>query len=572
MIKKIILILLILLVKINAQQLSQSQLDSLYNLYTSLRGINESFQLQTQIEEEPSYRKCGFGIVQEIKNNLSSFSVEQQAILSKILQRPSLPSSIVSPSGFFRIHYSTTGTDAIAYDVNLLAQALDSSYSFEVNYLGYPAPPADGSAGGDDKYDVYVRNLGNLYGQTTSESSVGISSWTSYLEMDNDFPWYSSAVPPKLPIDAAKVTAAHEFHHAIQMGNYAPQGSSSSIRDYDTFFYEITSTSMEEFVFSSVNDYYDYMNDYFRNPERPFKLSDGYSLAIWNIYLKDVFGFDIIKKQWELIPTYTALDAINKSIVEEGSTFGYVLNTFGVWTYYTNSRAISGKYFSEASNYPLIDPTTTVNFSAPSQQYDMSIGTVANYFLKVNLPSNDGTFYSIISNSNVSNAYDSPLPDYDFSFSIYNNINSGDKVLNDKYSTTFNHEDQRYWNNVGILNDIIVYSDSSFIIPDLAKEIYSFPSPFRYSKDFGKGISIAFESNSIGSNDLDFNVYTSSLKLVYSGKAIVERSYIKNSKQYFEFSWDGLDNDKKHLASGVYLFFIKIDSDIKKGKLVIFND
>jgi len=53
---------------------------------------------------------------------------------------------------------------------------------------------------------------------------------------------------------------------------------------------------MEEFVFDSVNDYYAYMLDYFRNTEKAFPLQNGYNLAIWNIYLKDVFGFWHFKK------------------------------------------------------------------------------------------------------------------------------------------------------------------------------------------------------------------------------------------------------------------------------------
>ena len=568
MIKTFILILFISAVQINAQQFNRAQLDSLYDLYTYLRGINPSNKMQVQIESDPSYRKCGMGLVEEIKNNLSSFSVEQQTVLSKILQRPLLPKTLATPGGFFLIHYADTGTDAIGYDVNLLAQALDSSYKFEVNYLGYPPPPSDGSDGGDGRYDVYVRNLGNMYGQTTSENNVGLSRWTSYIEIDNDFiGFYTTG------INAARVTAAHEFHHAIQMGNYAPQSSGSSIRSSDLFFYELTSTSMEEFVFDSVNDYYAYMLDYFRNTEKAFPLQNGYNLAIWNIYLKDVFGFGILKRQWELMPTLSALNCISQSIIENGSDFGVELNTFGIWTYYTNSRNIyPGRYFEEASNYPLIDPTTTVNFSGSSQRYDMTVNPTANYFLKINLPSGDGTFFSIISNSDVQKSVSNPSQIIDFTYTIYNDIVSGIKVLNNNYSVTFSRDNQNFWNNTGILNNIIVYGDSNFTVPNVDKEIFSYPSPFRYSMDNGSGITITFESNTSSRNEMDFNVYSIGMNLVYSAKVTPERSYVKNSKKYFEFTWNGLDNDKKHLASDVYMFFIKIDSDIKKGKLVIFND
>lgn len=566
MIKKILIFILLVVIQVNSQNLKSTQLDSVYNLYLNLRGITQSEKVLKKIEIDPAIRKCGMVLVQQLKSNLSAFSVEQQTLLSKILQRPSLPLSIVSPKGFFRIHYSTSGTDAIAYDVNLLAQALDSAYTFEVGYLGYPPPPSDGSEGGDGKYDVYVRNLGNLYGQTTSENNVSTSRWTSYMEMDNDFSGFYTT-----GINAARVTAAHEFHHAIQMGNYAPENNSSPFRDSDVFFYELTSTSMEEFVFDTINDYYAYMPEYFRNPARPFPSNSGYDLAIWNIYLKDIFGFSIIKRQWELMPTIAALNAINQSIIEKGSSTGLKLNEFGIWTYYTKNRAINGKYFKEAANYPLIDPTTTVNFSGSSQLYNMSLGPTGNYFFQVNLPGSDGTLVSIISNSDIQKAIENPNQTFGFNFTVYNSF-SGSKPINDKYSITFSRQDQNFWNNTGILNDIIVYSDSTLPIPNLQEDVYSYPSPFRYSQFGSRGIKIAFTSDKNTRNEIYFNVYSTNMQLVYQKNVTIERSYVKNSKNYFEFSWDGLDLDNKHLASGVYLFFIKIDSDIKKGKLVIFND
>ena len=569
MIKSLITIIIISIwINVSAQDYNKSKLDSMYTLYTSLRGVSTEFNLQVQIESEPEIRKCGTFLISQIKNNLGNFTTEQQLVLYKILQRPDLPLSIVSPSGYFRIHYTNSGTDAIKYDINLFALALDSSYNFEVNYLGYLPPPSDGSAGEDDKYDVYVRNLGNLYGQTSSENKVTTSSFTSYMEVDNDFAGFYTT-----GINAARVTAAHEFHHAIQMGNYAPQTGSSPIREDDIFFYEITSTAMEEFVFTSVNDYYGYMASYFRNPATPLPLNNGYNLAIWNIYLKDLYGFDVLKRQWELMPTISALDAINRSIIEHGSNLGAALNLFGIWTYYTGSRSINGQYFEEAANYPLITATAVVNFQ--DSPYQMSLGPTANYFLKVNLLTGDGTFMSIVTNSDIQQAYQTitnPSLAFSFTYSIYDNNHSGNKIISNKYSATFSKEGQANWYNSGILNDIVVYTDSATTVSGIDGETFVYPSPFRYSVSSYQGITIAFESGDLISNEIDFYVYSSALELVYSEKASVINSYVKNGKRYYEIIWNPQDNNGKVLASGVYIFALKIDSEIKKGKMVIFND
>ena len=77
----------------------------------------------------------------------------------------------------------------------------------------------------------------------------------------------------------------------------------------------------------------------------------GYDIAIWNIYLQKNFGFEILKNQWEQIPNKSALEAIALSIFQQGSTLGNELNKFGIWSYFTDSRAIPGRYFEEANNY-----------------------------------------------------------------------------------------------------------------------------------------------------------------------------------------------------------------------------
>ncbi len=201
----------------------------------------------------------------------------------------------------------------------------------------------------------------------------------------------------------------------------------------------------------------------------------------------------------------------------------------------------------------------------------MTVGPTANYFFEVNLPLSDGVFYSIITNSDFGKADSDPYQQMDFSLSVYNN-GAGSKVLSDKYSITFSRDNQTFWNNAGILNNVVVYGDSNTSTPSIEKEIFSYPSPFRYAQDYGKGISIVFESNVSSTNEMDFNVYSMALDLVYAGKISVQRTFVKNSKNYFEFNWNALDKDKNKLASGVYMFFIKINSEIKKGKLVIFND
>jgi len=541
-----------------AQDLSGSELDSIYNKFLQLSSP-ELIAISDRLNElTPEDRKCGFGLVSQIKYNLDKFTIEQQKILSRLLQRPVKQASIVSPSGIFRIHFNYTGTEVPIYDntlntdenVMMVALALDSSYNFEVNHLGYPAPPFDNGQGGDDLYDVYITLARNNYGLTDPEDPLGDEKYTSFIEIHYNF---ASSNFYTHGLAAMRVTVAHELHHAIQVGNYIYRSS-------DGFFYELTSTSMEEFVFDDVNDYYGYIPEYFDNPHRSFSNNSGYNLPHWNIFLQDNFGFEIIKNQWELMPTMRAILAIGNSLLERNSTFARELNRFGIWTYYTGHRTVAG-YFEEAASYPLISPHSIIPFPQfNSAQVDAQI--TSNNFIVFNITSNNDSLYAIVTNGDINAAVLLQNPTNIFEYILYANANSGQRNLTDNYSSDFLVSDPNWWSVSEILNGLIVREDSAIVpITDIA-ESFIFPNPYRYSGD----LSISIEAK-LGEN-LDFNVYSSGLTLIHSSQEIAT-PLINNT---IGVSWNGFDNEGNKLASGVYIYVIKNGDEVVKGKVVIFNE
>ena len=550
-------------INIGAQDISKSELDSLVNIFTYFKGVVLSDKLQKQMEENPSLVKCGFEVVNNIKQNFDLLNSSQQQLVAPLLQRPQMQTSTVTPKGFFRVHYDQTGNNALGYNLNQLLLALDSAYSFEVEYLGYPAPPSDGAEGGDDKYDIYVQNLSGLYGYTQFENKVSQTNWTSFMVIDNDYIGYYSS-----GIDGAKVTVAHEFHHGIQGGNYAPAEVNAPFRNSDVFYYEITSTAMEEFVQDDINDYYAYMNSYFQNPEIAMPNNDGYNLAIWNIYLHKNFGFEILKRQWDLIPGNNALRAIALSLDEAGTNFGNELNRFGIWTYFTNSRNIyPGEYFEEAGSYPLITPTAVMSFTPPSRNYDMSVNPAANYFMDINLPNQVGTFSTIITNSDYASAISNPNQFINFSFTVYNDTALGDISISEDYSIKFSRANQQYWNNAGILNNVVVYGDTSYIIPDIKSETFAYPMPLK--KSSLNNLKIVFQDDADLGEEVDINIYSAGLENYFIDSKIISSVYFKDSNRYCEIL---LTSEEVDFPTGVYFYVIKSGENIYKGKMVVFND
>jgi hypothetical protein len=548
-----------------SQELNQFHLDSLYNKFIQLRAPELLPETEQHVELISADTKCGLGLVNELKLNIDRFSAEQQNHLKKILIRPTKQTSIVSPSGFFRIHYDTTGNQAPKYNPALTpaenawqaALAADSAYNFEVNFLGYPPPPNDFGEGGDNRYDIYISGADGNYGFTESEVPLGNQKFTSHIQIHYEF--QSNAFYTK-GLSAMRATVAHELHHAIQIGNYI-------FRLDDLFFYELTSTSMEEFVFDDVNDYYFYISNYTNNPARVFTRfnyinPDGYDLAIWNIYLQKNFDFDIIKRQWELMPTQRAILAIGNSILERGSTFAREYNKFGLWTYYTGYRAIPNRYFEEAQFYPVVKPLTKIPFNNSYPPIVVEAQLTSNNYIQFNINPGGDTLFAVITNGNLSSAVSSPGQSSNFKYTLYANASSGERKLTENFSSDFEAADPGWWSVSEILNGLIVREDSAVIPGVNVVESFVFPNPFRYNGN----ISVSIEGKQ--GEDLSFNVYSSDMSLVYS----VQKPANILLNNTIGISWDGFDNNGNSLGSGVYIYVIKLGDEVIKGKVVIFNE
>jgi hypothetical protein len=552
-----------------SQELSSSQLDSLLNKFIQLRAPELLPQPLDALAQTLEERKCGFLIVNDIKSNLEFFSPEKQDLLKSLLGRPTLQTSVVSPSGFFRIHYDASGNNRPNYAVGLtveqnvaeVAKALDSVYNFEVTYLGFLAPPSDGIGGGDDKYDVYIQNQGGgVYGYTEWESKVGSVNWTSFMVLDNDYVGYYST-----GLNGMRVTAAHEFHHGIQLGNYSVFDGNSPYRTNDTFFYELTSTSMEEFVYDDVNDYYAYMNSYFNNTDLAFPRQNGYNIAIWNIFLEDNFGFGLLKRQWELIPSIAAILAINQSLNELSTSFPRELNKFGIWTYYTNFRRIPGKYFEEGENYPLVLPKFDVQF--PSPLLNGQAKPTTNNFVRFNIPAASDTLVAIVTNADAYEANVNSNQFFEFQYTLYSDPNTGQRELTENYSSTFSTSNSTFWSVSEVLNNLLIREDS-LQLPLAGTIEYAYPNPFYYSRGYVTGSFMFFPYDANVGEAVDFNVYSVGMQIMYESQMNIQ---ILPGDQR-GVNWDGKDDSGSNLASGVYIYVIKKGDEIVKGKVVIFNE
>ena len=335
---------------------------------------------ETPTQHAPAALRCGTPHVLQAM----AASTENQR-LKLVQQRPSTQHSLLTPSGHFRVHYDTEGSDAvdpadadgnsIPDYIDIAATVLDSIWVLEVEQLGYNPPPSDNGLGGGDEYDVYVIDLsrGGCLGSVSVYGCAypGTSRTTTYshLEIDNNFtdPSYQQT----RGLDALRVTIAHEFHHAIQFGYYA-HGAGN-------WWQESTSTWMEEVAYPHIDDYLQYLTYFLGEPQRalnsgPDNSLHTYGSAIFSLFLDQRYGRELNRLIWEEVGQRKSvhLDHFDHVIrqVEPGG-LGVTMGEFAVWNYFTNNR-YRDPYYAEGNLYPTV-PTRDIAIAAEAVVRDTSL-------------------------------------------------------------------------------------------------------------------------------------------------------------------------------------------------------
>ncbi len=325
--------------------------------------------------------KCYTNLMVDIKKNMDKLSPDAQASANKLFARPSMQNFYDTPGGNFRIHYDISGTDAVLNPsqdtnpadgipdyVNRAADYCDYVWQKEVDEMGFVAPPSDGFQGGNSRYDIYLKHYSGAYGVTFSESIIGNPNpftSTSYIFMDPTFAGF-----PNTPEENLQVTAAHEFHHAIQM----------TYDVYESSWYkEISSTWVEDIVYDDVDDYYNYLSGFYGSPEVSITVANGwheYASCIFNHYLSQTHGDTIVLDIWQNLVGSNhneVLSVLNTRLPDYNSTLPNAFAEFTTWNYLTgNRRTASPVGYEEGAAYPFVAMARTHSVFPVEAQYPTS--------------------------------------------------------------------------------------------------------------------------------------------------------------------------------------------------------
>ncbi|CUT07352.1 hypothetical protein JGI9_00553 [Candidatus Kryptonium thompsonii] len=502
--------------------------------------------------------KCGFGLYVEVGRNWDKFSEIQKSNIKKSLERPQLQTSILSPSRRFRIHFDTTGVNepflfndygkipkSWKMYVDSVAKYIDSVYNVIVNLIGFEFNFNDDTLGGGSEYDIYIQNLTEgLYGETVFDYSnplprSGVAKrFLSFMRIDNSY--YESSYYTR-GINALKVTLAHEFGHAVQLLSYG-------LWNEDIWFYEMTSTWLEEAVFDDVNDYYAYIPRFFKATSTPIYFHDGYDLVVLGIFLQARFTHRVIVRAWDNIRNYPPVSALELSLNSFSSSLKREFVEFSLWNYYTGSRARSG-YYKEGANYPEVRfETQPIFITSNEATINNSTGALSTQYYMFIWRSD--TIVAIISNVNLNSALARSSDEFVFQYHITaGSYSEGYTPLGNGLKTRLKVPDFDNWGSLNILNSQIAFVKTNDV----------FPNPF-----YADGIEKILIPVDSGSEDVEMKIFTIGFDLVYSGKFKPEFNF----GNYF-VSWNGRDNSGEIVKTGVYIYFVRSGNSERLGKFVL---
>ena len=364
------------------------ELDDYYlNAYGVQGTIQTSSALQKAIllptEATVESAHCGNPLKHGLRRDWNKLEPATQKVLAKQLAAPVLAGELtyISPSGSFLIHYTNSGTDAVPSDswVQTVALTFDNVASQYVN-RGWRLAPVVSTT-----YDVYLRDLSTqkLYGQTTSGQATPSSgfpyAYSSFMEIDNNFT--DSIYSPYTANQSLQITAAHEYHHAIQYGyNYY----------FDIWYAEATSTWYEDELYGNINQLYTYLRASMFNTNLSLDISTdtstggGYGRWLFNRHLAEAYiNTPIVRNIWEQlaatqptgntdIPMTPIIDSKLKSIGSSLSDdiFAYAIKVYtGEWTTDATSVpavAMTGTF----SSYPIkIDSVPSPAITLPHYSF-----------------------------------------------------------------------------------------------------------------------------------------------------------------------------------------------------------
>lgn len=613
-----------------ALALSSAYEDDLIRRAEAQFGLSAALQAGAE-PAQPT--KCGTPLVYEIRMAWADLSPETRRLMASVgvLERPDLDEyyDFEIADGRFRIHYTRTGLDSVdmSYGVGegdvpvyvlKCAAYMDTVVTKQVDEMGFLFPVSDsiGTTGEDARFDIYFANLGSGYfGWTTPETVLkrpdGTYVASSWLKLNSNF---RQVIGYKdRPFDAMAVTAAHEFHHSIQWTYDCFEAEYREVRVSPTeteltdfpWFFELTSTYMEEVVFDRINDYYTYLPAFFNYPWYSLRLftttinAEGlhcYASCVWGIFLSEKFGETVMREIWEECakePGFNTVEAFETVLNRHGSSFAEAWAEFLVWNYFTGRRASDSWGYTEGQYYAEIQDTHVAVYETYPVEDSARLYTVPRR------PDELAAAYLRFSPVDADSITDFNIQIGGTDFSEWLVVTAGlrgaiapdisyttDRVLFDpvtvanwdQYEEVMvivspfkQHPDQKVFDRSIRFNYAVQDSFGADVDVSSVRRVYSNP----LISSGGSGEPFRIEVALAAPAEVSMYVYTPSGQLIRGGPSDNDASnqmYWLADRRSVDLWWAGTNRNNERVASGVYLALVKIGDKSEIIKVAVINE
>lgn len=299
-------------------------------------------------------------VLRDLVMNRSKLSGTERARANRLLARPRAQQRSCGPQ--VCVHWSNRGPNKVNQRdrrprngtpdyVDKVLRAMGKVHRTYVR-AGYRAPLKDAGQGGNKKRDVYLLNIGSrgLYGYCTSDRRG--KRVPAYCALDNNFS--KREFPTNTPLENMRVTAAHEYFHAVQFAY-----------DYneDLWFMEATATWAEDELFDGVNDNVNYLpSGQLGQPALPLDSGQGldvYGNWIFFRYLTERMTASkagmpvLVRDMWRSAGRRLyGLQAVRRELADRGRSLP---DTYGLFTA-ANRRPRTTYVEGQALRYPVAPP------------------------------------------------------------------------------------------------------------------------------------------------------------------------------------------------------------------------
>ncbi len=509
----------------------------------------------------PHRGKCGFGVMSEAARRLEIASPAAAADIRALLAPKARHTSIFSPSGRFRIFYDTSGTDAAALltgdtaripnsahaFAQVVAEVFDSVYQVEVTDIGYIAPPFEET---QTTYNISVQEFnGDPYGQTLFSLPLPSSgtvrpTYACRMEIDNDFLEFETR-----GLNGLRVTAAHEFHHMVQLGSYG-------LWSTDRWMHEMSSTYYEAVLYPAIKDYFQYVRTFMRNPERPMWIwgGDGYELVLWPLFLEQQYDRTLMRDFWTGMRAVEPMTAMRDAIQARGGDMGNDLCSWARTNFFTGYRSsqLETPVYDDAPALARATMYASQELVAESAKINGNLAPTGAMYLRIFRGIDTVSF--VVANTSVAGAIGRRSSGTSYEMEVRaSGWDNSFTPLNNGWAYRFTAGEAN-----ALCLAILEGGSSSAVERDLP-----FPNPFNPSEFSRMQIPVP-RNTSV--NRADLYIYSASMNMI----ARRESQPIELDDNYGAFvGFDVRTDTGAELPSGVYFYFLKYGRETKTGKFAV---